>query len=60
MLDQTEIATICISAVVHDLDHPGFTNPFLCNNRAQLALLYNDKYGTVCVCVDVHVHTCIL
>jgi high affinity cAMP-specific and IBMX-insensitive 3',5'-cyclic phosphodiesterase 8 len=43
MLDQAEIAAICISAVVHDLDHPGFTNPFLCNSRAQLALLYNDK-----------------
>lgn len=43
LLDQTEIAAIFISAVVHDLDHPGFTNPFLCNSKGELAVLYNDK-----------------
>lgn len=43
MLDRWEIAALIITAIIHDLDHPGRTNPYLCNTRHQLAFLYNDK-----------------
>ena len=33
---------ILLSAVVHDVDHPGNTNLFEVNSSSQLALLYND------------------
>lgn len=36
-----EIASL-IAAVVHDVDHPGHTNSFLCNAGNELAILYND------------------
>ncbi|XP_068695222.1 high affinity cAMP-specific and IBMX-insensitive 3',5'-cyclic phosphodiesterase 8A-like isoform X4 [Montipora foliosa] len=36
-----EIASL-IAAVVHDVDHPGYTNSFLCNAGNELAILYND------------------
>lgn len=36
-----EIAAL-IAATVHDVDHPGYTNSFLCNAGSDLAVLYND------------------
>uniref|UniRef100_A0A8C4QW01 Phosphodiesterase n=1 Tax=Eptatretus burgeri TaxID=7764 RepID=A0A8C4QW01_EPTBU len=36
-----EIAGL-IAATVHDVDHPGRTNSFLCNAGSDLAILYND------------------
>lgn len=36
-----EVASL-IAAVVHDVDHPGYTNSFLCNEGNELAVLYND------------------
>jgi len=36
-----EIAAL-IAASVHDVDHPGYTNSFLCNAGNDLAVLYND------------------
>lgn len=32
-----------IAAVIHDLNHPGRTNAFLCNSNNDLAILYNDQ-----------------
>ncbi|GAB6027081.1 High affinity cAMP-specific and IBMX-insensitive 3',5'-cyclic phosphodiesterase 8B, variant 2 [Chamberlinius hualienensis] len=31
-----------VAAVIHDVDHPGKTSPFLCNSSNELAILYND------------------
>ena len=36
-----EVAAL-IAATVHDVDHPGKTNSFLCNAGSELAVLYND------------------
>lgn len=43
VLDHSEVASLLISAAVHDLDHPARTNPYLCNTRHELAILYNDS-----------------
>ncbi|XP_064390793.1 high affinity cAMP-specific and IBMX-insensitive 3',5'-cyclic phosphodiesterase 8B-like [Halichondria panicea] len=43
MLERLEIAALLITAVIHDLDHPGRTNPHLCNTKHHLATLYNDS-----------------
>ena len=32
-----------VSAISHDLDHPGFNNSFLVNTKDEIALLYNDQ-----------------
>jgi hypothetical protein len=42
-LNPLEIATMYISAAIHDLEHPGFNNIFLINSKSELAILYNDK-----------------
>ncbi|KAJ8261257.1 hypothetical protein COCON_G00169800 [Conger conger] len=41
-LDQLDEAAALIAATVHDVDHPGRTNSFLCNAGSELAILYND------------------
>uniref|UniRef100_A0AAY4EKQ2 Phosphodiesterase n=1 Tax=Denticeps clupeoides TaxID=299321 RepID=A0AAY4EKQ2_9TELE len=41
-LDQLDEVAALIAATVHDVDHPGRTNSFLCNAGSELALLYND------------------
>uniref|UniRef100_A0A8C6B0I1 Phosphodiesterase n=1 Tax=Monodon monoceros TaxID=40151 RepID=A0A8C6B0I1_MONMO len=41
-LDPLDEVTALIAATVHDLDHPGRTNSFLCNAGSELAILYND------------------
>ncbi|XP_075694754.1 high affinity cAMP-specific and IBMX-insensitive 3',5'-cyclic phosphodiesterase 8B isoform X3 [Rhinoderma darwinii] len=41
-LDQLDKVAALIAATVHDIDHPGRTNSFLCNAGSELALLYND------------------
>lgn len=41
-LDPLDEAAALIAATVHDVDHPGRTNSFLCNSGSELAILYND------------------
>ena len=37
-----DLFAILLSAVVHDIDHPGKTNAFQANLRTELAVTYND------------------
>ncbi|XP_073509210.1 high affinity cAMP-specific and IBMX-insensitive 3',5'-cyclic phosphodiesterase 8A isoform X2 [Phyllobates terribilis] len=41
-VDQIDEVAALIAATVHDVDHPGRTNSFLCNAGSELAILYND------------------
>ncbi|XP_016307938.1 high affinity cAMP-specific and IBMX-insensitive 3',5'-cyclic phosphodiesterase 8B-like isoform X1 [Sinocyclocheilus anshuiensis] len=41
-LDQLDEVAALLAATVHDVDHPGHTNSFLCNAGSDLAILYND------------------
>ncbi|KAM9480901.1 high affinity cAMP-specific and IBMX-insensitive 3',5'-cyclic phosphodiesterase 8A isoform 1-T2 [Clarias gariepinus] len=41
-LDPIDEVAALIAATVHDVDHPGRTNSFLCNAGSDLAILYND------------------
>lgn len=42
-LNGHERYALLISAVCHDIGHPGLNNPFLVETSHELALLYNDK-----------------
>ncbi|KAF6773988.1 hypothetical protein AHF37_06390 [Paragonimus kellicotti] len=42
VFDSLEEVASLLAAVVHDLNHPGRTNPFLVNSNNALAILYND------------------
>jgi hypothetical protein len=42
-IDPYEQVAMIISCMVHDIDHPGFSNIFLINSKNKLALRYNDK-----------------
>lgn len=37
------VFAILLSAMVHDIDHPGNTNLFEINSQSELALIYNDQ-----------------
>ncbi|XP_012867313.1 PREDICTED: high affinity cAMP-specific and IBMX-insensitive 3',5'-cyclic phosphodiesterase 8A [Dipodomys ordii] len=41
-LDPVDEVAALIAATIHDVDHPGRTNAFLCNSGSELAILYND------------------
>lgn len=41
-MDPIDEVAALIAATVHDVDHPGRTNSFLCNAGSELAILYND------------------
>ncbi|XP_075536952.1 high affinity cAMP-specific and IBMX-insensitive 3',5'-cyclic phosphodiesterase 8B-like [Dermacentor variabilis] len=43
IFDPLDEAICLISAVFHDVDHPGKSSPFLCNSNHELAILYNDR-----------------
>lgn len=42
-LDRIHILSLLISAICHDIDHPGVSNQFLINTSAPLAICYNDS-----------------
>ncbi|NWI75425.1 PDE8B phosphodiesterase, partial [Dryoscopus gambensis] len=39
-LDHLDEVAALIAATIHDVDHPGRTNSFLCNAGSELAVLY--------------------
>ena len=41
LTDSDQVSSL-LAATIHDVDHPGRTNAFLCNSKHELALLYND------------------
>lgn len=41
-LDCYDVLTLMLSALCHDLDHPGYNNTYQVNARTDLALTYND------------------
>lgn len=43
MFSPVERFALLISALCHDVDHPGNSNIFQANARTELALLYNDQ-----------------
>jgi hypothetical protein len=42
-LGSIQLFALLVSAICHDLDHPGLNNPFLVLSSADLAILYNDR-----------------
>ena len=42
LLRREEVLALLLSAVGHDLNHPGVNNALLVNSRHPLAVLYND------------------
>jgi len=42
-LSEVEYFALIVSALCHDLEHPGVNNPFLVSSRSDLATLYNDR-----------------
>jgi len=42
-LSDVEAMALLVSALCHDLEHPGVTNPFLVGVRSELAIIYNDR-----------------
>jgi hypothetical protein len=43
MMNDEDVLSAIISAIVHDLDHPGLNNAFQINTQSYLATLYNDR-----------------
>ena len=43
-LGHIDIISIGISALVHDISHPGYSNDYLIRSNNKLALLYNDSH----------------
>jgi hypothetical protein len=42
-LDEYDILSVVLSALMHDLGHPGYNNSFQINSLSDMAITYNDK-----------------
>eukprot|EP00932_Pfiesteria_piscicida_P018694 SRR837773.5546.p1 GENE.SRR837773.5546~~SRR837773.5546.p1 ORF type:complete len:163 (+),score=68.73 SRR837773.5546:2-490(+) len=42
-LSNTDRFALVVSAVCHDMGHPGFNNPFLVETGSEIAIRYNDR-----------------
>lgn len=42
-LDELDIISIILSALMHDIGHPGYNNSFQVNSLSDMAITYNDK-----------------
>ena len=42
-LNELDLISLFISAAIHDLGHPGYTNNFLINTKNDIAIRYNDQ-----------------
>ena len=42
-MDAWDVMAYTLAAACHDVDHPGFSNPFLIEKRDKLAIRYNDE-----------------
>ncbi|XP_071839835.1 high affinity cGMP-specific 3',5'-cyclic phosphodiesterase 9A-like isoform X2 [Apostichopus japonicus] len=42
LIGDLEVLVMIVSAICHDLDHPGYNNAYQVNARTELALRYND------------------
>jgi cAMP-specific phosphodiesterase 4 len=38
-----DIFAAVFAAIIHDVDHPGLTNPYLITSGSDLAIMYNDE-----------------
>ena len=41
-ISELEIVSLIISALCHDVGHPGLTNKFMINSKNELSIIYND------------------
>ena len=42
-IDDLDILSIVVSALMHDIGHPGYNNSFQVNSLSDIAITYNDK-----------------
>lgn len=42
-ISELDIVTLIISALTHDVGHPGLTNKFMINSKSELSIIYNDS-----------------
>ena len=41
-ISELDIVSLIISAICHDVGHPGLTNKFIINSKNELSIIYND------------------
>ena len=43
-MDEIELLSMIVAGACHDHEHPGFSNPYLVDNRDPIAITYNGTY----------------